>query len=381
MSMRLFTRAILAADIRTDTDLLRFINVVDDTIKRKSGVRALEDIVIKFINHGINDKTLIELFGALNIILPMVAKDSVQQNVMYKIRLAVIAKYGDGSNMHKKSLMSMRFDQEKWRENKAAYIKKVAERNESPTHYDFNKIYDVIQMLDSSTQIEDAIILLQLSSGARIGELLYKSDFIKADENNITQSGILKTDDNRTITKPVLFLHVNDFLSRFRAVRETLTNQGINSEASSRPLYLAIVRRIKKYFNVDTTSHTLRKIYGELSFKTYAKNQKQTAWVSRVLGHAAKSVQVSTSYMTVNIDNFDAAKVRPPIKYEEEHEEPIPPDDIPRNDKTKRDGLVMERLKATVEALQAAGIKPTLRTLKTYGYSSKTVNEYSKAKA
>jgi hypothetical protein len=368
-------------EIRDDGHLLSVVNEYNPKTQRKSGVRALEDLVVTAIQEGVNEQNMIEMFGMLNVVVPRVAGDSLTQNTYYKIRKAVIAKYGKESEMYSKSLTLMVFDRNRWYENRARYNAKVSQANENPVQFSFDTVAKVVEVLMASNNYVDALLLLQFSSGARIGELLYFAEFEDAKPPYIKQIGVLKSKTDRTVTKPVLFLTVEDFLGRFKRLKEQLKPLNIKTDDDARKLNVKINRRVKQVFaNKDLHTHDLRKIYADLSYKTYADKQQKSAWVSRVLGHDMKSIQVSSSYTTVNIDlnEQDIARVKhlgvdiAQDVQDEKQDDLIP---VPRNT-TARDGKALERLHETVEALKANGVKVTARELRKYGYGARTVKQW-----
>lgn len=376
MSVRAFVRGLKSAQINTDTDLLEYMRPFTENI-RKTGVRTLEGYIITLINGDINDTTLIELFKVLNTLIPKIASDSLIQNTYYKIRQAVIEKYGRDTAMHKKSLSVMRFDQAKWKANRAAYNKKVAEKNHNPVQYDFTQIKDIVMDIYESDDVAALGVLLQLCSGGRIGEILYRSTFEKVKEqpHYIKQVGILKSKTLTEVVKPILFLSVSYFLRVFRGFRKCLAEKGITDAETSASLTSLINTRVKRLFNNSNVhSHDLRKIYADIAFQTFANKQKDTAYISSVLGHDRHNVQVSTSYLTLSVqmDSNDKSFVQSNI-------EPAKPVVVPVNDKSIRDGRVFERMAQTIAAMEANGEKVTSRSLAKYNYGMRSIMQYLKS--
>ena len=389
MSNRSFIRALKTSNITDDAALLVFVQKYHPITTRKSGVRALQDYIIYLITEGINDATFIELLKILNVFIPRVAKDSLLQDVYHKIRQAVIVRYGRDSSMHKKSLTIMRFDQTKWKANKAAYTRKVADANRAPTQFEFSNIKDVImriyqcertkkvkrQMVTIPDMI-DMIILVLLCSGSRIGEVLYKATYneVKDRPHFIKQRGILKTKTLEELVKPILFISVDYFLTVFTQLRELLIAHDVHDDRTATSLMPSINRRIKRYFQADISTHDLRKIYADIAFQVFAEKEKDTAYVSHILGHDINSVQVSTSYLTVavNMSSDDKIFVKGNL-----HKVKVVPIvvEVPRN-VNKKDGRASERLAATIGAMIINKEKITARSLKKYGYGNAVILGY-----
>jgi integrase len=288
--------------------------------------------------------------------------------------------------MYEKSKTVMQFDREKWHANRAAYNLKVAERNETPKEFKFDAILKIVRDLEKWKDVSAMLILLQICCGSRIGELIYHSKFeATATPNYVKQIGILKSKTVDDVVKPIIFISVERFLKIFAELRRRLKIDGINSAETMHGVYQAATRATKKLFrDTNMSSHDLRKIYAELSYVAFSKQQKRTAWISKVLGHDMKSVGVSTSYMTVNVSDVDVKKLvadaPPPKKRDAPHNMADAPHnmaDAPHNmaDAPHNMAAVPHNLKA---ALRANGKKITFRLLKSYGFGSGAVSQYFK---
>ena len=378
MAARKFVRELKGANIKDDITLLEFVKKYHKT-ERKSGIRSLQDYVVKLINDGINTATLKELFGVLNTVIPAVSKNSVTQDVFKNIRHAVIERFGkfddegEKTEMYEKSLSLMKFDLGTWRANKAEYIKKIAQANTEPKQYSFDDIKQVLRTTANGDDPIDLLIFLQLCVGSRFSELLHYSNFEKTDDKTtIKQVGILKGKDEkvRSVTKPVLFITPANFLTGFEKLRTLLQNEDNNL------IQRKVNRRLKKLFNdKDASSHDLRKLYGDIAFKVYGGTSKDTAYIARVLGHAENSIGVSLSYLTVNVDLTDTDKteiIERRIPTLEEVKRDVP---VPKNI-NRRDGKAMNRLLLTISALKHNGEKITARKLKDFGYGQRVILEY-----
>ena len=229
--------------------------------------------------------------------------------------------------------------------------------------------------LTANGGVIDLFIFLQLCVGSRFGELLHYSNFEKVDDKTmVKQIGILKgkNEEVRSVTKPVLFITPTKFLAEFKRLRTLLAAEKIDNNDL---IQKRVNRRLKKLFHDDTSSHDLRKIYADVAFKVYGKKEKDTAYIAHVLGHAEGSVQVSTSYLTVNIDltnedKTDIIERRIPTFEEVKHIV-----EVPRNI-NRRDGKAMDRLLLTISALKANEEKITARKLKDFGYGQRVILEY-----
>ena len=225
----------------------------------------------------------------------------------------------------------------------------------------------------------DLAIALQLASGGRISEILSFATFKPAKKKqHITQTGILKSKERKTITKPVIHFTVFEFMNILKKLRLKLvaeirkikqgktTHYDLSQENNSK-----INRRISKYFEEHVASHSLRKIYAALAYRDFADKTKvsESAYLSDILGHAKDSLDVSTSYSTVAVVKQEDVEAKEP--------EPEDPKDmvVPRNLKV-RNGQAGERLAETVRIMELKGLEINNKALRSFGYGSVTVKDF-----
>jgi len=380
MSFRTWLRRV--KDTTDDGDLYKAVKVYDTSIEIKSsGVRALQALVCNQIP-TLNEKSTIEMFKILNTLIPAVASDSTTQNSYVALRKCIKDHWGLDSDVTKKSYSVMRFNQQKWRQQREAYNTKVIQRNSHKKHFDQAKIYDIMDNLPNRDNVDfiDLTICLQLACGGRVSEILSASTFkASKNPNHIIQTGILKSKTRTVVEKPVIRYSVDKFLGLMAKMRgmikpqlRDIKNGKLTDYEFSQDCNSKINRRITKLLGEKEASHTLRKIYGYMAYQQFAnKNDvSESSYLSNVLGHDLKSLDVSKSYSTVSvIDNGELAE-------EEKVQKEVDPKDmvVPRNLKV-RDGKSLERLAETVRVLELKGLPVTNAILRSYGYGAKTVRE------
>lgn len=384
VSFRTWLRSV--KNIKDNNTLKDAIIKYDNTINNKTGVRSLQLLVCKELKKGMNDKTVIEMLKILNVLIPNISSsDATTQTAYLEIRKCIKSMYGTESPIVNSSYKIMRFDQDKWRENRAKYQAMVAERNNNKKQYSEDLIYGVMERIKNKTtpSVEDLAIALQLSSGARIGEILTYADFKKIDKNTVQQKNILKAKDRDTIIKPLVYYDASQFLDMLNKLRNKLQPE-INKIKRKKETHYnvsqshngKINRKIRKYFdasnNNETTSHDLRKIYAAISYRDTADKAKvsEAAYLSDILGHAKDSLDVSKSYSTVSIIKRDLEEAREDQK--ENPEELV----VPRNLVGVRDGLVMERIAETARILRLKNMPVNNAVLRSYGYGGEVVKRY-----
>ena len=388
-SFRTWLRSV--KDIADDGDLYRAVKVYDPSIKIKSsGVRALQDLVCKQVP-TLGEKSTIEMLKILNTLIPAVASDATTQNSYVALRKCIKAHWGLDSDVTKKSYSVMRFDQQKWRQQREAYNTKVIQRNSHKKHFDQAKIYDILDNLPNKDNVDyiDLTICLQLACGGRVSEILSASTFkavltasSKTKPNHIIQTGILKSKTRKAVEKPVVRYSVDKFLGLMEKMRgmikpqlRDIKNGKLTDYEFSQDCNSKINRRITKLLGEKESSHILRKIYGYMAYQQFANKDdvSESSYLSNVLGHDLKSLDVSKSYSTVSvIDNGELAE-------EKQIKKEVEPADmaVPRNLKV-RDGKGPERLAETVRVLELKGLPISNKMLRTYGYSSTSVGSFLK---
>jgi integrase len=340
----------------------------------------LEELVVKSIP-TLNDKTVIEMFKILNTLVPAVSTDSTVQNVYVQIRKAVKATHGEDSVVGRKAYTVLRFDQIKWRAARAEYQAKVIERNSHKKHFDQSNIYDIMDTLPDRDDVDfvDLTICLQLACGGRVSEILSFAEFKASPEkHHIIQTGILKSKTRTQVTKPVIRYSVDKFLELMGKMRgmikpqlRDIKNGKMDHYEFSQDSNSKINRRVSRYLGEKEASHTLRKIYSTLAYEQYAnKNDvSESSYLSNVLGHDLKSLDVSKSYSTVSVVKRQKKEPERKVDFKDLV--------VPHNLKV-RDGNGMNRLRETARVLKLEDMPVTNKILRSYGYSATSVGAFMK---
>jgi integrase len=307
------------------------------------------------------------LLRALKTILHDILGDNgctTQQKVMQAVRMCVAITYGVDSLEHCASYKLLFVDKAVIVARRNAYQSMVAAHNRDKTVITASEINNVLNEVNNSWK--DLAIVAEMSSGARIGELLSKSSF--ADMGRcVAQRGISKSKERDVVVKPVIFQPASNLIVQIGLIREQLADKiadkSISDVKLSRRLNAAINRRIRKLFNRnDITTHTLRKIYAIMSYDKYADKSKysEIGWVSRVLGHAANNLNTAASYSTIGIV-YDL-----PVKKIEDT------DSVVLHNSGLNDGKSAKRVDDVVRALDALGESVSPQTLMNLGFGAQT---------
>ena len=228
------------------------------------------------------------------------------------VRNLVKDTYGAGSKhyLYLKDAFSMTSEEKKTRQSDAQ--EKVIENNQNQIEVTVAQLKLFIDKLNTTKfKIVLSIIKAQLACGGRLIEIL-SSEFQFTEskkENYIIQNNVAKnrSDDEREVEKPVLFITPTEFLSLICLIRSnsTVKDGDDNIKLSNRygKRVNASIVKIAAECGMPpeiSSSHDLRKIYGNYSYMLHAKkNQSLQSWLMVVLGHG--DMTSSSNYSTIKI--------------------------------------------------------------------------------
>ena len=377
-------------EFKTPEDLKSYLDEEKMNTESKSTLKRLIDVCITNIPKT-NESNIIEMYGMLNTVVPILTGDSGVQIAFLKIRKQLKKRFQEGSEVLKKSYTLMRFDQEKWRANREKYNEKVFNNNNQKIQIPEELIHSIVEKLKISDSPIDKAILLQLACGGRSVEILSYSNYSRSEiQNNIIQHRFAKQKgekaDHRTeVDKPLLFLTQSEFLKILQEMRTKIEDDKKSSYEIAQLYNTPINNRIRELFKLPLHSHDMRKLYANIAYTTRCNKSKQSeqAYINHILGHAPQSFEVAKCYSTISVVPVEAPiqieqkasieEKKAPIQIEQKEEKKEI--EIPTNNK-RRDGNSFERMMITIEALKANNISITARKLKAYGYGSRTIQMY-----
>ena len=153
--------------------------------------------------------------------------------------------------------------------------------------------------------------MAQLSSGCRLIEILSNEfNFEESKkEGYILQSDVAKnrTDEDRQVEKPILFMNVQNFLELMKIIRSRMTHKEGDDNITLSNRYDKRVNTKVKKLGLEVgmpaeinSSHDLRRLYANYSHMKFAPpNCSLQCWLAKVLGHT--DLTSSANYSTVKI--------------------------------------------------------------------------------
>lgn len=237
-----------------------------------------------------------------------------------------------------------------------------------------------------SVNIVDKIIICQISSGARLIEILSKnvSKFVESPrKKNIRQIGTAKSAEERVVEKPLIGITPKQFLQYIKDIRNTVKDDASNVELTNM-WNSKVNKRIRQYWEElgiklsesdkkqIGNSHGLRKMYVNLAFLMRKdKDMSKQVFISRYLGHKSDVSKSAINYDSIHVSRKKTKKTK---KTEEKE---------PKEKKTKRKKSVAisEKQKkfARIEKLLKAG-KSSYKQMQDNGVSTYMYSMYRKEK-
>ena len=212
--------------------------------------------------------------------------------------------------LYLKDGFSMTLEEKKTRQSDAQ--DKVVSSNENQIEITVAQLKLFTDKLNTTKfKIIPSIILAQIACGGRLIEILSSEfEFLESKkdayiiQNNVAKN---KTDAERPVDKPILFITTTEFLSLICLIRSKLTVKPDDDNIKLSNRYgkrvNALVVKIATECGMPpeiTSSHDLRKIYANFSYILYAKkNQSLQIWLKSVLGHS--DLNSSFNYSTIKI--------------------------------------------------------------------------------
>jgi integrase len=287
----------------------------------------------------------------------------------------------------------------------AAAAKIVELKNKNQTVLTLEYVERVAERLRGGSTLEDRVVLLMLSCGARKGEILNPevSDFEYAqtqtgttDERKIKQVGVSKKKDGRgfEIEKPLLWIQAGEFLSALALVRNEVFKYTENNKRTGGDLKTAtksFSSKLERYCGhlwpqhvwngYRTGTHICRAIYANAAHKFHGGGRSSlTSFVKEVLGHEAMGT--AANYMNVAIAmpddrmRMEEAKRQSDRAFEGRLVEATDRDGvshflekIPIRQMSQEDRVAL--LFATIRSVEGMNIEPKKKLLKALGFDGK----------
>lgn len=270
--------------------------------------------------------------------------------------------------------------------------KKAEKNNQETIQLSSQNILKLVNNIKNSTSWNDMVITTGLTTGARLIEILNPkvSQFTQESKYMIKQSGVAKDKSGSPTNpiKPSLFNTSEKTIQLINNIREQIPRETLelSNEKITEKYNKSLNNRLRKItkdvlnFSEDRTIHfhDLRKIYANVAYETYGKNetkQSYMGYVKSILGHHTLS----------SVKNYSSIKIKEE-KQEKKQEKKTTIQDMrtaefmntnERGAKAKQERI--EKIGRLMKQLEIMGIKPTNKLVSSFGYGSRTLTAYKKS--
>ena len=257
------------------------------------------------------EQTFDNITKIINITYPVI---KTRQKLYGELRKILSNRFGNNSKIHRESKKNLSISYEEFQQVEKQAKEKVLERNTEKKAFSREQVLEVIHNLKNSSDYIDLIILVGITTGSRLIEILRISDYepIVGNPNRIMIGGLAKgsgksKDKNlsKNVERPILVITSKELLKAVKIIRENVKQEteklGLNNQELSKKYNERVNRRIKKYKISGGTTYDLRKIYANLSYELIADQTKITknGWIMKILGH--ENLNTSLHYNNVSL--------------------------------------------------------------------------------
>jgi integrase len=348
---------------------------------KRSDLKALFAIIELNLDENDNIEDIREILILLNTILPKLIKKTSTLNHEYTLYRNLIKRaFGERSKIYLDSKTLIKITEQQIKELLQLQQDRVERNNANLIEFDFKDVRNVaLEASKNKNNVLDQIIAFQLATGCRLVECLKISEFKAGSiqEANgkiiryVTQIGVAKDKNadlynksTKRVVKPILFFNFEDLEKMLNIIRKDAKSRGLSNASNqviTNSYNSTLNSQIATYLS-KAKSHSLRKIYANISYEIYADKAKVSlqAWIKRVLGHDFLGL-TSLSYSTVSITNlFENLAIQ----------------EMPKPE--KRYGQTLQCAKKYYEDLKKNGIKnPTKKMIRRH-YSSRVTTKLFK---
>ena len=378
------------------------------TLSSKSTIASITQALLKDTYENSSERQIVATMSRVKDIINNQTESLNQKAKRFsELRQILKKRFGEDSKIVKKhQRLGMTLEQHKAKEKVAKENRK--ERLEDRVQITDKEAIEILHRHSASDDVFDNLIALQLATGSRFIEATRLSAFKPSKrEGWIKIVGIAKKPNDEVVTmeRPILGLDLDELLEIVKRVRKELKQkypkfESLDNDDLTKLLVNRVNTRIKKLgIEGVNSSHMLRKLYGNLTYKLLSQDERRKMdshqWLQNILGHT--SINTSASYANVKI-NKGGNKIVNAEEIERKFDEVDRKDEKQDRDieslgqkiesikpveqkkikqaggATPKAGSAVERAKQVMDELHKKGINITEKLLKTeYHIGSKTI--------
>lgn len=297
-----------------------------NAITKDTGQIGLLRFMLKFIHtlpklNEENKKSISEQIGLIGAALTKhIANSNTYTRYMTLIRKELVNVYGE--EITPLMISAKISDSERTKLKNAAQIVRRNKRHEESFNISVSEVMGIIgKMVDDINSgdrkyLNTILLLFELCTGARMGEVMSFGKFTVAGKNQIIQEGILKrgpkSSQAEKLNIPTLYdadylvNHLNAWrkLKGFTAGTYSISSAHIVQHSANALLRKRYLSTESAEYNGTIKSHLLRAIYANVAFKLAGgEHETLSGFISRVLGHTGLETGLSYSFIKIVDDD------------------------------------------------------------------------------
>jgi len=241
----------------------------------------------------------------------------------------------------------------------------LEDKHSNPLVFGTPDLIRKIAELRDSNSLESKVILVAMTTGARLIEILHQGKFEEDSPPYIIVSGLAKRRHNKdgSVERPLLLIKYRELIDTIDQIRREVATRNTPPDKLSGYWDGRINRFLRRLFGrQDIKLHDMRRVYAALSFKLYApKDVSFNLWIKNVLGH--ESLGVSVAYQSIQLTD-DPIEPEPSLGSHVNVHGVM----IRKLERRKlSDGEHMLRIGRKIDEMRGKGIEPTAPILRSIG--------------
>jgi hypothetical protein len=286
-------------------------NHPDIQVNPRSSIPSLTQALLLEAYEKASERQVVATMGRVRELINAQTTSLNQKSKRFsQLRQVLKARFGEDSKVFKKhQRLGMTYEQHTTKQKVSKSNRK--ERLEDRIQITDTQVREILHQHSASNDVFDQIIAVMLATGSRLIEALRLTTYKRSDRGDdwIHVSTLAKKKEPIGLNRPLLGLDVDEVLELVKETRKelkkrypdyaTLLNDDLTKKLDGR-----VNSRIKKLgLEGVESSHTLRKLYANLTYKLLSKDERAKIdlhqYIQNTLGH--ESIDTASNYANVKI--------------------------------------------------------------------------------
>jgi hypothetical protein len=280
---------------------------------------------------------------------------------VWEIKHLLLKLYPD--SRHAAIEKAMKLSKQEYTENRDAQHVKLIQRLTNIITINEDDLLRFVNGLKDSDDLLSKILLLQVSTGRRLIDILEVANIPKLVNGKLAFTELSKNKKSVNALTPFHFIGYADLIKMWKSVRASIKKdiKGLNNQEIDQKFNDKLKFKIRKMWNVPRSfkiaTHFLRKLYVIYSLKFKPPKYADMAYIAEILGYNKSVITSVGNYSNIQLgDKTDFGKLSEPLTTE---------------NKTSL------RMKQTINEMRKNGDKITSATVKKKGqFGGSSMNKY-----